>query len=439
MQFKRILRCFSAFLVCLMLFGTILPLSASADSTALDDAGAVYFINLESGEVVYRKNEGDLRYAASTGKIVAGLILCEGLGVRLTDEIYITPEMVASSAGHRLGISAGEIYTVEDLLIAAICGSYNDAFDTLACYLMGTKENFVSAMNVRAAELGTTVTRFSDVSGVDDLSQTSATDLAKIAAAAYQNPLYMEIADIKRHTIQGVKSFENRNKMIFQNAKCHGMNAGETARGGKCVVTVAKYGDEAFLCIVLGVPSDRDQYAVADAMVKWVAKNYAEMTVISPDSVIGTIPVRYSNLTSELSLCVKDSLVCYLPAGLEIGKDITYSIRLDESTVKAPVAPDTPVGYVAVIYQGRTLGTLPLYTASGAEYSFFVATMDTLKDVMSGRVFLSGAIFFAVALTAWIVTEYVIVRRKRHKWDKYFSEKMNPKPNVSFNKKPRRR
>lgn len=439
MQFKRILRYFSAFLVCLMLFATVLPFTAAAQGSVIDDAGAVYFINLESGEVVYNKGENETRYAASTGKILAGLILCESLGVRLTDEVYIIPEMVASSSGLRLGIAAGEIYTVENLLIAAICGSYNDAFDTLACYLMGTKENFVNAMNTRAAELGATETHFSDVSGVDDLSQTSAADLAKIAAAAYENSLYMEIADIKRHTIQGVKSFENRNKMIFQNAKCHGMNAGETARGGKCVVTVAKYGDEAFLCIVLGVSSEKDQYAVADAMVKWVANNYAEMTVISPDSALGTIPVRYSDLTSELALCVKDSLVCYLPVGLEIGKDITYSIRLDESSIKAPVSPDTLVGYVAVIYQGRTLGTLPLYTAAGAEYSFFVATMDTLKDVMTGRVFISGAIFFAVSLTGWIVTEYVIARRKRHKWDKYFSEKMNPKPNVSFQKKPRRR
>lgn len=439
MQGKRILRCFSAFLLCLMLLGTILPPSAHADGTALDQAGAVYFINLESGEVVYNKGEEELRYAASTGKILAGLILCENLGVRLTDEVYVTPEMVADSSGHRLGIKAGEVYTVEDLLFAAICGSYNDAFDTLACYLMGTKENFVGLMNARAAELGATVTHFSDVSGVDDLSQTSATDLAKIAAAAYKNTLYMEIADTKRYTIQGVKSFENRNKMIFQSAKCHGMNAGETARGGKCVVTVAKYGDESFLCIVLGVASDGDQYAVADAMVRWVSSNYAEITVISPDSVIGTIPVRYSDLTTELSLCVKDSLTAYLPIGVEIGKEITYSVRLNESRLNAPISPDTPVGYVAVIYQGKTLGTLPLYTASGAEYSFFVAMMDTFKDVMSGRVFLSGVIFFAVAMTAWVVTEYVIARRKRHKWDKYFSEKMNPGPNVIFNKRQNRR
>ena len=168
-------------------------------------------------------------------------------------------------------------------------------------------------------------------------------------------------------------------------------------------------------------------------------RRFQEVFGLTPDSVIGTIPVRYSDLTSELSLCVKDSLVCYLPAGLEIGKDITYSIRLDESAVKAPVSPDTPVGYVAVIYQGRTLGTLPLYTVSGAEYNFFAAMMDTLRETMSGRVFLSGTIFFVLALSAWIVTESVIARRKRHKWDKYFSEKMNPKPNVSFNKRPRRR
>lgn len=445
MQKKRFSRYFSLFLVCLVLILTFPPITAHAEEvTVTDDAEAIYFVHLGRDDVLFSKNESGICYAASTGKILAGLILCEYFENRLNEPVEITNDMISDSAGYRLGLKVGDTLWVEDLLYAALCGSYNDAYDALACYLMGTKEIFVTEMNARAAALGATATKFSDVSGIDDNSKTTAVDLAKIASAAYQNPLYMTVCDAKQYTIVNSneslnKTIRNRNDLVFQHSKCHGMNAGETARGGKCVITVAKYGEETFLCIILGVPSEKDQYALAKSLVNQIPKNYSSLTVLTPETALGYVPVEHSDLKNEIRLCVKESLTCYLPIGAEIGRDITYSIRLDAPILQAPITPDTQVGHVAVIYKGKTIGTLPLYTAEGAEYSFFVAMMDGISDTLTGRVFLSGAIFFVVGLTAWIVAECVIARRKRHKWDKYFSEKMNPKPNVSFNRRPRRR
>ncbi len=436
----RISRHFWVFFVCLLLILTTVPLPASAAEADGSTASAIYLIRPDSGETVYAQGVSDPVYAASTGKIVAGLLLCEQLEARLGEQVYITNDMIATSSGYRLGLKTGDILSVEELLYAALCGSYNDAYDALACYVAGTKEAFVAQMNSRSTALGAASTRWSDVSGVDDLSQTTAQDLAKIATAAYQNELYMRVCDTKRYQIVSIgKPIENRNRMIFQNNKCHGMNAGETTRGGKCVVTVAKYGDEAFLCVVLGVPEDGDQYAVANAFVNQISQNYAYVDVITPESEIGSIPVRHSDLTTEIPLCVKDTLTCYLPAGAQVGVDITYSIRLDQPTLTAPIKADTQVGYVAVIYHGKTVGTLPLYTQADAEYSFFVALLATVREVVSSRVFISGAIFFAVALTGWIVTECVLARKRRRKWDKYFSEKMTPMPNVTFGKRPKNR
>ena len=130
--------------------------------------------------------------------------------------------------------------------------------------------------------------------------------------------------------------------------------------------------------------------------------------------------------TSVVEVKTHETLSCYLPKDLEIGVDITYSIRLMYSSLEAPVSEGTFVGYVAVLWNDQTLGTIPLYTAGAAERSGFVSALMNIRALTESRVFCAGAIFFAVTLVAWIVTEYVIILRKRHKWDKYFSEKMNP-------------
>ena len=62
----------------------------------------------------------------------------------------------------------------------------------------------------------------------------------------------------------------------------------------------------------------------------------------------------------------------------------------------------THVGYVAVIYQGRVLGTLPLYTAEKAERSSIIGSLKALKALTSSRPVLAGLIFFVVAVAAWI-------------------------------------
>jgi hypothetical protein len=123
-----------------------------------------------------------------------------------------------------------------------------------------------------------------------------------------------------------------------------------------------------------------------------------------------------------------------LPKNAEIGTDILYSVRLFYTSLEAPVTKDTHVGYVAILYNGKNIGTLPLYTAGEAERSGFVGTLMAIKSLTKSRMFLSGFLFFSASVVVWIAAEIVISRHRKHKWDKYFSMKMNPAPN-SLNKR----
>ena len=94
-------------------------------------------------------------------------------------------------------------------------------------------------MTQRALELGVTQSSFLDVSGIQDSSQTTASDLLKIALAAQRNELYMQLTSTLRYKLSDGTTIKNRNELIssntYYNAACKGMTAGSTARAGNVI------------------------------------------------------------------------------------------------------------------------------------------------------------------------------------------------------------
>lgn len=445
---RKTIRILLALLAALTLFFSF-PIPSVAEPIELpstDEASAVYFYHLESDTLICSKNENAPIPAGSTTKVLAGLIACERLADRQNELVTVTYEMTKDSSGQcSPTINEGNTLTVRQLLYAAICGSYNDCFDILACVVAGSAEEFLNLMNARAKELGAQNTLCKEVSGVHDRSTTTAEDLAKIARAASRNELYMQISSTSRYSLAEFGSVSNRNALIYSesttqyyNSKCRGMSAGYTTLAGSCVVTTATNGKESYLCIVMGgevTDTANYGYVIANRLIDWVYKTYTYMDVITADTVLCTIPVTVSDMTSQVEVKTDTTLTCYLPTGLTVGEEITYSIRLTYTSLEAPVEEGMPVGYAAVLYRGELLGTVPLYTAAGAERSSFVSGLMNIQSLTQSRAVRAGVIFFAVGLIAWITTEYVIKIRKKHKWDKYFSEKMNPPLSMNQRKK----
>jgi D-alanyl-D-alanine carboxypeptidase len=215
------------------------------------------------------------------------------------------------------------------------------------------------------------------------------------------------------------------------------MNAGTTDRAGNCVVTLAQEDGQTYLCIVLGGMEAENVnygYSITNRLINWVYSTYSYMEVISPDTVVCTVPVTVSDMVKEIEVKTTESLSCRLPAGLVLGEDITYSIRLLHTILEAPVTEGTFMGYVAILYDGRVLGTVPLYTAGNVERSNIISSLMSIQSLTQNRKILSGSIFFLVVLVTWIITENVIAARRRHKWDKYFSRKLRL-PSEQKNKK----
>lgn len=429
------------FLLCLLLLCTGLAVGIGAEPPTPPDtrvAKAVVLYHINRSSTVLASNENSILPAASTVKVLSGLLFCELLESRRAETVTVRREMIAGTTGHRLGLAEGDTLTIEELLYAAICASYNDAFCVLACTAAQSVEGFVARMHTRASELGLEKSVFTDPVGTADSSLTTAAELAKIAAAAYQNPLYMQICSTKHYQISSLsKSIKNRNEMIVAsettrhyNANCNGMSVGSTAMGGDCIVTSVSNGTDSYICVVLGCPesekaADNLAYSLSNTITKWVYQTYRQIEIISPDTVVCKIPVTVSDMITEVEVKTDQTYTAYLPATSEIGTDITYSIRLSQTELEAPVKEGALVGYVAILYQGEILQTVPLYTAGSAERSGFVSSLKSIRDLFEDRRVIAGLIFFCASLTVWITFELLYTRYKHRRWDKYFSQKVD--------------
>lgn len=426
------------FLAFLLAFLSVPVLAESEPFPDTSRASAVLFYHLESDRLIGEQN-ADIRLpAGSTVKILSGLLFCERLGAQLGDEIEITAEMIRNSSGRRFRMQAGEIYTVEQLLYLAVCGSYNDAFDVLA-YVIGGGDvrTFVSAMSERATELGLENTVIADHTGLSDSSFTTARDLFTLARVAVENSFYMTLCSAEIYDLP-VKRIYNANALLstaeetrYYNTLCRGLSAGSTTLGGYSLVTVAQKGNERYLCVVLGASKGEGtngeiySYEIANRLIDWGFSNFANVEVLSPDVTLCTIPITVSDMTESLEVRPRESLQIFLPKDAEIGRDVTYSIRLMYDSLEAPVAEGVHVGYVAVIYRGETVGTVNLYTVGTAQRSGLISRLLKIRSVTENRAILSGMIFFVLAMSAWLVTETLVRRYKRNKWKKYFSEKID--------------
>ncbi len=166
--------------------------SVSAVSVPDGPAPAWIVADMDTGQVLAGREMYDPHPPASTIKTL--------LALTVLDELSLDTTVVAAPADAEVectcaGVQAGRIYTVHELLEAALLVSGNDAASTLATALGGF-DVAVDKMNVKAASIGATNTHATSPSGLDGpdgSGWTTPHDLAAIFRAAMANPVFAQI------------------------------------------------------------------------------------------------------------------------------------------------------------------------------------------------------------------------------------------------------
>ena len=212
------------------------------------------YVVKRDGRLIWAAGADERHAPASLTKMMTALLVLERGEL---EEMVVVSRAASREKGSRIGLRAGDQLRVRDLLAATIMHSANDACHALADHYGPT---FVPKMNQRAAALGMKNTQFVDPCGWDRPGHYStATDLARLAEVALQNPEYQRFArmrDTRIHTVDGRRHFpvRNTNHLIGRYSGTVAGKTGTTGAAGYCLVALAERDGVRVTVVLLNSP-----------------------------------------------------------------------------------------------------------------------------------------------------------------------------------------
>ena len=266
---------------------------AGLKGISLSTAGIL--VDMDTGKVLWAKNPSKPVPIASLTKIMTIMLAYEiamddASPYTLESLIPVTTEAINTEAS-KVYFKKGEMFTIDELLIAASVRSANDAAHLLAEHLGGGKaDKFIEDMNRRAKEVGMTHTTYHNAHGLPGKTraldnQSSPEDIARLCLVFRNYDHIMKLAGKRTAPFREKSSpdyilLQNHNNLL-PGAKTaavgvNGIKTGFTNRAGFCVAASCERSGRNLLAVVTGFPSAADRDNFVRVLLDW---GYAKIGV----------------------------------------------------------------------------------------------------------------------------------------------------------------
>ncbi|MEW5762817.1 MAG: D-alanyl-D-alanine carboxypeptidase family protein [Bacillota bacterium] len=348
------------FAVVMLLLLPVLP--AGAVPAPEVQAAAAVLMEADTGQILYAKNPDAGMYPASTTKVLTALVVLERC--RLDERVSVPPGFPGID-GQAIYVRPGETFTVRELLYALLVHSANDAALLLAEHTAGSVPAFARLMNEKAQELGARHSHFVSPHGLPDANHyTTARDLALIARAAMQNPIFRQIVATRNHVLpprpdpEALRHLWNTNKLLWQYEGANGVKTGYTTQARQCLVASARRGDRELLAVLLRSEGN-NIWTDAKTLLDYGFEGFTRSEIVSRGRHVARVEVAYGRRDVELVTAASFSR-CF-PAGTSPG--ISWDVRIPR-VPEAPVRRGQQVGELVFYGDGKRLGSVPLLAAA---------------------------------------------------------------------------
>lgn len=187
-----------------------------------------------------------------------------------------------------VSIAAGEQLTQRQALEALLLPSANNIAAVLARWDAGSEARFVARMNATARSLGMTRTRYTDPSGYDDATVSTAADQLRLVNRAMRLPVFASIVATPSATLPVAGAVQNTNSLLGRNGFV-GVKTGSTAAAGGCFAFRAIRWVKGKLTTITGVVLGQSGHSLveagltaADALVARIAGDHVAPGVQQP-------------------------------------------------------------------------------------------------------------------------------------------------------------
>lgn len=327
-------------------------------------------IEANTGKILYEKNSNDVRFPASTTKIMTAILTVENCNL---DDVATVSHNAVYSIPYdytHASLKEGEELTIEQLLYALMIPSANDAAIVLAEHISGSVEEFAKLMNKRAEELGCKNTHFVNPNGIHSKDHTSTSyDLALMGKFAMQNSIIRKIVSTTQFTLPATNKysktdriFNNSNDLLNTYSRYYyegttGVKTGYTGEAGNCIIASAKKNNLEVILVVLGGESTNtglsQRYLDCKTLFDYAFKNYSIKTLNEKNAVLKQITVRgATEETQNLNVLIKDKIEIFSENSADLSS-LEPEITLDENLM-APISANSAIGKITYNYDGQT-------------------------------------------------------------------------------------
>ncbi|MCX2925603.1 D-alanyl-D-alanine carboxypeptidase [Streptomyces sp. NEAU-W12] len=284
----------------------------------------------------------------------------EGPAIEIDD---LAEEQSDAGQESTVNVTAGDEISQREALEAVLIASANNVARLLARWDAGSEEAFVEKMNKTAEDLGMTNTTYTDPSGLNNTTVSTAVDQVKLARAAMKQPAFREIAAMMSYDDYKGVNHPNWNQLVGSNGVV-GIKTGTTTSALGNLVFAAKEDVDGEIRTIVGAVvrqpaggADNTILAGAlsagDRLIRAAQDVLESTTVLKKGSVVGYVDDGLGGrtpvvLTEDLKAAGWPGLKVKLTfagsevphqakAGTEVGS-LTVGDGTDSGAVKVPVA-----------------------------------------------------------------------------------------------------
>jgi D-alanyl-D-alanine carboxypeptidase (penicillin-binding protein 5/6) len=234
----------------------------TSDDIPVLSAKSALVYDLTTEKTIYEKNADEKLPMASITKLMTVIVAIDH---RKKDDRYVVyPEALVGE--NVMGLTEGEVMTLENLLYGVFMYSGNDAAETLAMNTMD-RDEFIDTMNKKGKAIGLRNTNFTNPTGLqgDGNQYTTAYDLLVLSKYAVENyPQIIKASSTPEHVIAGTDShgtyeLYNQLNLVTTYPGVKGLKDGYTPEAGLCLITYLDYEGHEIIGIILGSENRRDE------------------------------------------------------------------------------------------------------------------------------------------------------------------------------------
>ena len=350
-------------------------------------AQAAILMDAKTGRILWGKNVNNPMAMASTTKIMTAIL---GLESGRGSETVTVSSKAAAAPRMKMFLTSGEKITLDNLLLALMLESSNDAAVAIAEHLAGSVPAFCALMTEKARQIGAKDTVFETPNGLDAGNHHStAYDLAMITRYALEVPGFIELTNTPSAVFSSDKrsySMVNKNRLLHEFSGANGVKTGFTGKAGHCFVGAAKRDDMQLISVVLasgwGDKGRARKWVDTKAILNYGFNNFDYEIILQEGEPAGLSSVTRSR-TEEVGYIYKTGLVIPLNADEKANVELKILVP---PMIEAPIAKGDVLGKAEVYLKDQLYTSVDLIATEDAARHDFQTSLEKVLNQWLGQV-----------------------------------------------------